>query len=149
MSSADSTVSDKESPGVLAHLGILQGVIQRMAGNSSSAKTWCITLVAAILVVVADKKHPEYAFIALIPTILFLVLDAYYLGLERGFRQSYRLFVEKLHSGQLRTTDLYEVSPKGSLTKRLFAAFLSFSIWPFYVTLFVMILLATRILLAA
>ncbi|MGN2393596.1 hypothetical protein ACTFO6_19145, partial [Pelomicrobium sp. G1] len=72
-----------------AHPSIAQAVIQRMASNSASCKAWCITLVAAILVIVADKGKPKYALIAVIPTVLFLVLDAYYLALERCFRVSY------------------------------------------------------------
>jgi len=49
----------EESPTVQAHLGIAQAVIQRMAANSASCKAWCITLVAAILVIVADKGKPS------------------------------------------------------------------------------------------
>jgi len=46
----------KENPQVVqSHLTILQAVIQRMASNSASSKTWCVTLVSAILVIVADK----------------------------------------------------------------------------------------------
>jgi len=79
----------ENSQAVQSHLTILQSVIQRMAANSSSSKAWCVTLVSAILVIVADKGKPQYAWLALIPTILFLVLDAYYLSLERGFRNAY------------------------------------------------------------
>ena len=50
---------DETSPSVQAHLGIIQGVIQRMATNSAACKTWCITIVSAILVVVADKQNPN------------------------------------------------------------------------------------------
>ena len=41
---------DVESSAVQAHLTIMQGVIQRMAENSRSCKVWCVTLVAATLV---------------------------------------------------------------------------------------------------
>lgn len=57
---------------VQSHLGLIQSVIQRMAGNSVSCKTWCITLVSAILVIVVDKGKSSYALITLIPTLLFL-----------------------------------------------------------------------------
>ena len=68
---------------------MLQDVITRMANNSRACKTWAVTLVAAILVVVArfgptnyemwfgDYSVSRIAFgadavwIALIPTILF------------------------------------------------------------------------------
>ena len=42
-----------ESPVVRAHLIILQGSIQRLADNSRACKTWCITLVSAVLVLLA------------------------------------------------------------------------------------------------
>jgi hypothetical protein len=129
----------ENSLAVQGHLGIMQSVIQRMATNSTSCKAWCITLVSAILVIVADKGKPQYALIAIIPTALFLVLDSYYLALEKMFRQSYNNFIEKLHNGKVVAPDLYAVSPDGSQFKNLFVSMLSFSIWPFYLTLLVMI----------
>ncbi len=138
----DNIESRASSQAVQAHLGILQGVIQRMASNSASCKGWCITLVAALLVVVADKGKPQMALIALIPTLLFLALDAYYLALEKAFRKSYNHFIEKLHSAQLQASDLYVVEPEGAVTRLAFSALLSFSIWPFYGTLLVMVCLA-------
>ncbi len=137
----------ENSQAVQSHLSIIQSVIQRMASNSSSSKAWCITLVSAILVIVADKGKPEYAWIAVIPTFLFLVLDAYYLGLEKGLRDSYNDFVLKLHSGQINSKDLFAVKPKGSQIKLFFKSVKSFSVWPFYLTLFFMIYLAKRLVL--
>ena len=52
---------------------------------------------------------------ALAPAALFYLLDAYYLMLERRFRKSYNTFVEKVHPGKVRTSDLYAVTPKGSV----------------------------------
>jgi len=132
----------EESPAVQAHLGITQAVIQRMATNSTSCKAWCITLVAAILVIVADKGKPSYALIAGIPTLLFFVLDAYYLALERCFRNSYNEFIDKVHSGRVVASDLYAVEPKGLLLKMVFQSLGSFSVWPFYLTLGAVIWLA-------
>jgi hypothetical protein len=131
-----------ESPAVQTHLSIMQAVIQRMAANSASCKAWCITLVSAILVIVADKGKPDYALLALIPTFLFLALDAYYLALERGFRESYNSFIQKLHGGQMEATDVFYITPKGPLIRKMGGALLSFSIWPFYTTLGVMVWLA-------
>jgi len=127
------------SPAVEAHMSITQSIIQRMAANSTLCKAWCITLVSAILVIVADKGKPSYALIAAIPTVLFLVLDAYYLALERCFRDSYNAFIEKLHGGQIQACDLYVVTPRGSVVKSFGASLLSFSVWPFYLTLGAMI----------
>ena len=126
---------NEESSSVQSHLGIVQDVIQRMAENSRSCKVWNIILVSAILVFVARVEKPDYVLIALVPTILFLILDTYYLGLERAFRESYNDFVRKLHEGSLAATDLFTVAPAGSVPRHFISSQLSFSIWPFYPTL--------------
>lgn len=136
----------ENSQAVQAHLTISQSVIQRMASNSASCKAWCITLVSAILVIVADKGNPQYALLAIIPTILFLVLDAYYLALERMFRKAYNVFIEKLHKQEISPSDLYAITPVGNMPKTFLSALLSFSIWPFYATLLVMIWIVKEIL---
>jgi len=135
------------SEAVRAHLTITQGVIDRMATNSASCKAWCITLVSAILVIIADKGKPELTVIAAIPTVLFLILDTYYLSLERRFRASYNRFIDRLHEGGVRAADLYALQPAGSAIEAYFGSLLSFSIWPFYATLAVMILVVQRIVL--
>ena len=142
----DSPLSET-SPSVQTHLGILQSVIERMASNSTSCKTWCITLVSAILVIVADKGKPHVAFIALVPTVLFLALDAYYLALEKAFRASYADFVKKLHAGAATAEDLCRVAPLGSHSKHQLEALASFSIWGFYITLFLLVELARSVVL--
>ena len=137
-----------ESAAVRTHLEIVQGVIQRMAENSRSCKVWCVTLVSAILVLVARTGSAEHAMIALAPTVLFFVLDAYYLSLERAFRKSYNAFVGKVHDGKVCTSDLYAVAPSGSIAKGLlWAMFRSFSVLPFYIVVTVTILLAWRLVL--
>lgn len=137
----------ENSQAVQAHLSITQAVIQRMAANSASCKAWCITLVSAILVIVADKGKPHYALIGIIPTLLFLVLDSYYLALEKMVRQSYNNFIEKLHKGELSASDLYAVVPSGSMFEAFRASLRSFAIWPFYLTLFAMIWIVKMVVL--
>ena len=131
---------DTDSSAVQKHVEIIQGVTGRMAENSRACKVWSITLVSATLILVARTERPEHALIALIPTVLFLILDSYYLAHERGFRKSYSIFVCKLHGGTLTTADLYKVAPNGSVPRHLIASLKSFSIWPFYATLLGMIL---------
>lgn len=115
-----------ESPAVKAHLDIMQGVIQRMAANSASCKTWCISLVC----------------IALLPTVMFFCLDTYYLAFEKGFRDSYKEFVLKVHGETVSEKDLFLVAPAGNLTKHQWKAMGSMSVWGFYGLLAVLIGLA-------
>lgn len=135
----DKTPLASESSAVQAHITIMQAVIQRMAENSRSCKTWCITIASAVLILVVRIEKPGYVLLALIPTAMFLLLDAYYLALERNFRRSYEAFVEKLHEGKPIANELYVVSPTGSIVRQFFSSFSSFSIWLFYLTLALMI----------
>lgn len=137
----------EESASVQAHLQIIQAVIQRMAANSTSCKAWCITIVSAILVVISDKGKPDLALLALLPSVLFLTLDAYYLALEKAFRNSYNAFVIKLHSGRLEVDDLYAVIPKGSMSVHQLEAVKSFSVWGFYSTLILLVFIAQKLVL--
>ena len=134
------------SAAVQAHLSILQDVIRRMASNSASCKNWCIVLVAAMLVLVAAMlvlvaamlvlvartASPDCALLAVIPTLLFCLLDAYYLALEQAFRSSYNAFVGKLHRDAVEIADLYVVRPTGKINRQLLVSLRSTSIWPFY-----------------
>jgi hypothetical protein len=138
---------DSESASIQTHLAIIQNIIQRMASNSSSSKAWCVTLVSAILVIVADKGKPEYAWIALFPIIVFAALDAYYLALEKAFRNSYNDFISKLHSRKLTEDDLYSVMPKGNMSKLQLAAIKSFSVWGFYASLAVLVVITKSVAL--
>ena len=131
-----------ESSAVQKHLEIMQGIITRMAENSRHCKVWCVTLVAATLVLVARTGEPQHALIALVPTLLFLFLDSYYLALERAFIGSQNAFVAKLHRGGLESADLFRVDPTGMGWRLVGRCLLgSVSIWPFYLLVTVTILL--------
>ena len=100
------------TPAVMTHLEILQGIINRMARNSASCKQWCITIVAAMLLLSFRQDDPlSYILIPLIPTIVFYGLDAYYLALENSFRDLHNLNVAKLHAQTFTLSDLYVFRP--------------------------------------
>lgn len=132
----------ESSEAVQTHLNICQSIIQRMATSSASCKAWCVALVSAILVVVADKHIPNYVLIAVLPTGLFYVLDAYYLGLERCFRRSYNEFIAKVHDQGIEAEDLYIMQPSGSVWRETLSALGLFSTYPFYLTLFIIVVIA-------
>ena len=132
-----------DSSGVQKHLEINQNVIMRMGENSRSCKVWCVTLVAAVLVLVARTGEANHALIALGPTVLFYILDSYYLSLERGFRRSFDSFVRRLHEGRVSSHELFTVDFIGSIPLgTLWAMFISFTVLPFYAVVVVTVLLA-------
>lgn len=138
-----------DSPSVQSYLNILQGIITRLATNSASCKTWCISLISAILVVIADKNKPNYAWITLLPIILFFFLDSYYLAQERSFRAIYNNFIQALQSGKATTENLFVLVPlRGfNVVQSLFEASRSFAIYPFYLTLVVTVIIARFLIL--
>ncbi len=74
----------------LKHLEMIQAVISRMAGNSFLLKGWSVTLAAAVIALAANKEsHALLTLIALLPVVMFWVLDGYYLHQERLFRKLY------------------------------------------------------------
>jgi hypothetical protein len=78
---------------------------------------------------------------------MFLSLDAYYLALEKGFRESYNQFVRKLHDRTIVPEDLYAIDPKGRMLSHQIAALRSFPVWGFYLTLLIMIIIVRLIIL--
>ncbi len=131
-----------DSPSVQSYLNILQTIINRMATNSASAKTWCIALVSAVIVIIADKGKPSYVWISIVPIVLFYLLDSYYLGLERQFREQYNDFIKKVHSHSTTVEDIFIISPVSKI-KALLGCILragcSVSVWPFYFLLAIML----------
>lgn len=77
------------------HLGYIQAVIDRMGQNSFHAKEWSVTVVSALIAFYltkdAEKSRSVIAITAGIVTILFALIDAYYLHLERGYRYLYKV----------------------------------------------------------
>lgn len=141
---------DFESAAVQNYVSILQAVISRMATNSASCKTWCITIVSAIVVIIATTGKPDYIWIALLPIVLLLFLDAFYLGLERGFISRYNNFVKKVHAKKASIEDVYVVGQISGLLATMCSvvkALVSLSIWPFYGMLLLMLLLTRYVIL--
>ena len=96
----------KSHPAVKAHVDMLQGIITRMAQNSSNCKSWAIPIVSAIIML-AFEKDTIPGLVAYIPLGIFYLLDCYYLGLERKFRDQQRSFINNLNVGKDVTADIY------------------------------------------
>ena len=122
----------------LKHLEIIQGVINRMAGNSFLLKGWAITLVAALFALFAKDNNHAYILIAYLPVIIFWILDGYFLSQERLLCNLYddvRKFDEKEINFSMDTTN-YKKDKQNSWVYSIFSTTLS---W-FYLPLIVLIL---------
>ena len=147
------TSSKLDREDVRAHLSMMQAVITRMAENSRACKTWAVTLVAAILVVVSrfgstdgqSAFGSEAALIALVPTILFWLLDSYYLALERGFRESYDRFIKQLHTSKLENNEVFKIVPTAKAKSQTFVCMWRFATGPLYGVVAIVIVVFTLI----
>lgn len=140
------TLFEKES--VRHYISLLQENINRMASNCTNCKTWLITIVSALCALqLANDTIRRYLWIALIPTILFLVLDAYYLGQEKRFRDIEANFVGKIKSGEDVMPELYTfmLARKGKCCY-FWKGLLSPSTWVMYATVAMIIMLIIFVL---
>lgn len=73
-----------------AHLAMIHEVINRMGGNLFFFKGWAVTLIIALFAVMITSESNSSLKIMLICTILFFWgFDAYFLSLERCYRDLY------------------------------------------------------------
>lgn len=76
------------------HLALVQGVVNRLAGNSFALKGWSVTLVSALLALAGKDADSWLAAVALLPALTFWGLDGYFLAQERLFRGLYNRLIE-------------------------------------------------------
>ena len=74
------------------HIEFIQSNIASMNQCSFQMKGWMITVVTALLALFAASINEEtgigntaFIFVAIVPTMIFWILDAYYLQQERKF----------------------------------------------------------------
>jgi len=72
-----------------------QAVVSRLAGNSLQVKTWSVTLAGALAAVAVNEDQPGIFIVAGVVLVAFGGLDAYYLSLERHFREASTRSVER------------------------------------------------------
>jgi hypothetical protein len=68
------------------HLEMIQAVITRVANNGATLKNYCLTLATAICGFAVSLQRPLAAAMAFLPVVIFALLDAQYLRVERRFR---------------------------------------------------------------
>lgn len=136
---------------IMTYLQFLQNVISRMANNSSQIKV-LITAIYTIFttILVGINKFKEYWWIGLIITFIGMIMDAYYLALERMYRDKYNDFVNGLKEDKINVKEIFNMNPKSTkLRFEIFAVMLesfnSFSICGFYI-LFIVITILLKII---
>jgi hypothetical protein len=117
------------------HLGILQSMIQRMASNSAAAKTWAVGLTTAALFYGTNRDIEQIQWISLLPAVSLLLLDVYYLSLEKAIRFRYTEFIRSMNSESFSVELFFDVSPPPTTAGDFIRSLKSPSILIFYVPL--------------
>ncbi len=112
----------------LKHLEFIQSAIGRMATNSSLFKGWAVTIAAGLAAFAAVNTKTALLAIALVSTLMFWALDAYYLWLERGFVDLHKKVAAKSEAD----IDFSMVIDKTHAVRKWFEAFLRPHLWLFY-----------------
>ena len=73
----------------VAHLEMIQGVVNRLSNNSFLLKGWSVILVSAFFALAAGGIQIYFVYLAYFPAVAFWVLDGYFLHQERLFRALY------------------------------------------------------------
>ena len=134
---------NKFTEDVRQHLSFIQGVITRMNSNSFSMKGWMVAIVSALSAVYAsDATNPcgyIYFLIAIPVVLIFCGLDAYYLKMEKQYRDLYNKILKSP------TITDFDMDASG-FKRTLWQAFMSPSVWILYSSVLVLLVVAIVIL---
>lgn len=109
----------------MGHLGMIESVVSRLSGHSATVKNFCITVFVAVMAMGVSEAEPSLFWVAAAAPALFMLLDAYYLGIEQSFRSLYRSVAARpLSEADVVDMDRDRPTPKMALR--------SFAVWPFY-----------------
>ena len=81
----------------IRYLESIQRVVDRLSNTSFVLKGWAVSLVAGLMALAASGTNHGYVLVAYIPTVVFWLLDAYFLMMERQYR---KIFEENMDLSQ-------------------------------------------------
>jgi hypothetical protein len=132
----DSPFWPADNPAVMAHINLLQGIINRLANNSASCKTWCLTLVAALLSLAGSTHIAGIVTVALVPVVVFGFMDTMYLAQERAYRDLYARTVGAIRDRSYKLSNVFDAGAPLTFPRFCYAL-ASWSIFPVYLSLIV------------
>lgn len=119
----------------IAHLTMLQGVMARMGSTSFALKALSATFGSAAIAIMAtaQKPSPYYAVAAIVPILIFWLMDAQYLRYERSYRKLY----ERVRRGE--EVEAYDLNaePFMSETGHVFRLAITWSVAWFYAAILI------------
>lgn len=113
------------------HLEMIQSIIARLAGYGATLKNYCVTLTTAVCGFSITSHKPMVAILAFLPIIVFALLDAQYLRVERQFRS----FFDKLRKEDWNHVPSFDLNLNAAPSAPYLSALWSWSIFNFYAPL--------------
>jgi hypothetical protein len=139
--------SKVESSITQTHINTLQNIIARLSNYSMNCKTWAVTIVSALCVVIFDPQKVTYFYIIIVPIFIFWLFDCYYLGLEKSFRSIYDDFLIKIKVENTNICDDIKISLKGKRLLNFLKALISVSTTPLYLALAMIVILLYKVII--
>jgi hypothetical protein len=124
---------DKIADFRFSQLTMVQANIARIGNYGATIKNWCITLTTAVCGFAITAHQPLLTWLALLPVVIFALMDAEYLRVERQFRKTY----DRIRKENWDAPPDFDVSPDRSSDIGLIAVLCSWSIMSFYLPLVV------------
>ena len=121
-----------DSPGAIAHINQMQSIITRLATQSASCKTWCLSLISAFIAFAGATKLPLALWFTLLPIVVFGFLDTMYLAQEKAYRDKHKEFAGKLRCATYTRCDAFKLGAPVTFNVHVVAALKSWAIWPDY-----------------
>ena len=117
---------------------IVQNIIERMARNSFLIKGWTVTMVVVALLIEGLSIHNVVAFL---PWIVFWVLDAYFLRLERCYRKLYEWLILNRPNNRELIFDMNAETRFGTSVDSIWGTMISKTLASFYLMILVLIII--------
>jgi len=127
------------------HMDYIQSAITRMASNSFYIKGWNIAVIAAIVALSIKESDWRIYVCALFLTIMFWLLDAYYLKQEKLFRELYKKVSEVNEDAAIDFS--MDTSPyKSNVPKIPCIMLCNMSVTPFYLSISIALIVLIHII---
>lgn len=74
----------------IAYLQMIENIIDRMSNKSGNIKGFAVSVVAGVIALSFKETSPYVLFLSFLTVLIFLLLDLYYLGIERKYKYFYK-----------------------------------------------------------
>ena len=137
-------LSHDELSSLHKEIDLIQNCITRMAQNSFMIRGWAISIVVITwaIIGIVESWGSIALILLLLPILMFWYLDAFFLMTERRYRDMYKSVLEKRLNKNFE--NLYDLDSKSfrkgnlDLPKCIFSK----TLWPFYLSLIVVVVVA-------